>query len=337
MLYEKAISRDGPLIMAEAWAEAIKHQIQDRFYIEVPLMVLIYEGNTIVTYRPTTIVMNELPSLVAAWTKKSQEYLKLFNDNKTANQWLTKQTKTTDPLRTIVEACDNFIKGYGGLFIAYWSSQWREKYGDIFAKGFFAEAQKVRENDKLHAGTVSLLNGCLEEIANKNMWDSHLLKFITFEELKSGLFEKKQLQRRASGYAYVHRKLIVNDNWRNVLHSIGFTLEDHLIVKSTTIKGMTAYPGIATGPASIVFNEKQLSKVKEGDILIAPMTTPDMMKAMHRAAAFVTDEGGMLCHAAIVAREMKKPCVVGTKSATETFKDGDLVEVDANKGMVKKI
>ena len=56
---------------------------------------------------------------------------------------------------------------------------------------------------------------------------------------------------------------------------------------------------------------------------------------MEKASAFVTDEGGMLCHAAIIAREMNKPCIVGTKSATKILKDGDLVEVDANAGIVK--
>ena len=67
------------------------------------------------------------------------------------------------------------------------------------------------------------------------------------------------------------------------------------------------------------------------------MTTPDMIMVMHKAAAFVTDEGGITCHAAIVSREMKKPCIVGTKIATKVLKDGDMVEVDATDGTVKKI
>jgi len=58
---------------------------------------------------------------------------------------------------------------------------------------------------------------------------------------------------------------------------------------------------------------------------------------MIRAAAFVTDEGGITCHAAIVAREMKKPCVIGTRIATKVFKEGDWVEVNADKGMVRKL
>lgn len=79
------------------------------------------------------------------------------------------------------------------------------------------------------------------------------------------------------------------------------------------------------------------SKIKVGDVLVTSMTTPNMVPIMQKAAAFVTDEGGITCHAAIVAREMKKPCVIGTKIATKIFKDGDVVEVDATAGIVKKI
>jgi pyruvate,water dikinase len=67
------------------------------------------------------------------------------------------------------------------------------------------------------------------------------------------------------------------------------------------------------------------------------MTDPHYLPIMKKAAAFVTDEGGLLCHAAIVARELKKPCVISTKVATKIFKDGDLVEVDANRGIIRKI
>jgi pyruvate,water dikinase len=61
------------------------------------------------------------------------------------------------------------------------------------------------------------------------------------------------------------------------------------------------------------------------------MTRPEIVPYLRNAKAIITDEGGITCHAAIIAREMKKPCIVGTKIATKTFKDGDEVEVDANK------
>ena len=67
------------------------------------------------------------------------------------------------------------------------------------------------------------------------------------------------------------------------------------------------------------------------------MTRPDYIIGIKKAAAIVTNEGGITCHAAIVSRELGIPCIIGTKIATEVFKDGDLVEVNANHGVVKKI
>jgi phosphoenolpyruvate synthase/pyruvate phosphate dikinase len=103
------------------------------------------------------------------------------------------------------------------------------------------------------------------------------------------------------------------------------------------LKGSTAYKGIVTGDVKIVRTVKEISKVKKGDILVAPMTIPMFLPAMERAAAFITDEGGILCHAAIIARELRKPCIIGTRNATTLLKDGDTVEVDADKGVVTLI
>jgi pyruvate,water dikinase len=80
-----------------------------------------------------------------------------------------------------------------------------------------------------------------------------------------------------------------------------------------------------------------LNKVREGDVLVAPMTTPWYLPAMKKAGAFITDEGGITCHAAVVAREFKKPCIIGTKDATKILKDGMKIEVDADKGIVRII
>lgn len=100
-------------------------------------------------------------------------------------------------------------------------------------------------------------------------------------------------------------------------------------------RGTSAYRGTVQGRARIVRTVAESRTVEQGDVLVAVMTTPDFIAAMERAAAFVTDEGGILCHAAIVAREMHKPCVIATKIATQVLKDGDLVEVDADSGVVR--
>jgi phosphohistidine swiveling domain-containing protein len=103
------------------------------------------------------------------------------------------------------------------------------------------------------------------------------------------------------------------------------------------VKGQIAFMGTAKGQVKLIREIEDIGKMKKGDILVSPQTNPNLMPAIHLAAAIVTDTGGITCHAAIVAREMQIPCVVGTKNATRLLKDGDLVEVDANKGVVRKL
>lgn len=102
-------------------------------------------------------------------------------------------------------------------------------------------------------------------------------------------------------------------------------------------RGLTACMGKATGTVKVVKSAKEIDKVEEGDIIVAVMTRPDYVPAMKRAAAIVTDEGGVTCHAAIVSRELNIPCIIGTKIATKALKDGDCVEVNANHGWVRKV
>ncbi len=103
------------------------------------------------------------------------------------------------------------------------------------------------------------------------------------------------------------------------------------------VKGQVAYKGKVTGKVKIVLLKKDRENFPEGSILITSQTVPDFIPIIKQCKAIVTDEGGITCHAAIISREMKKPCIIGTKIATKVFKDGDLVEVDAEKGIVCKI
>jgi len=109
-----------------------------------------------------------------------------------------------------------------------------------------------------------------------------------------------------------------------------------LLLNDGRIKGTIAFPGIVRGICRIIKDYKN-ADLKNGEILVTGMTDPHYVPLMKKARAIVTDGGGLLCHAAIVAREMQKPCIIGTKIATKILKDGDLVEVDADKGIVKII
>lgn len=103
------------------------------------------------------------------------------------------------------------------------------------------------------------------------------------------------------------------------------------------LTGTCACPGSATGCVKIVEVPDDMKKMDQGDILVSETTYPSLVPAMKKAAAIVTNAGGLTCHAAIVSRELGIPCVVGTKIANKVLKDGDKVEVDATKGIVRKV
>jgi len=101
------------------------------------------------------------------------------------------------------------------------------------------------------------------------------------------------------------------------------------------IKGLVGNKGFIQGAVAIVCEPKDQMKVKPGMVMVSPETTPNFLPAMALAAAFITDQGGITSHAAIVAREMNKPCVIGTQIASQVLCDGDKVEVDAFTGIVR--
>ncbi len=113
--------------------------------------------------------------------------------------------------------------------------------------------------------------------------------------------------------------------------------EENIDSDTREIQGSVAFPGKAKGTVKIVNSSSDMKKFEKGDILVSAATNPNMVPVMKIAGAIVTNEGGITCHAAIVSRELKVPCVIGTRAATKWLKDGDVVEVDAEKGIVRKV
>jgi len=98
---------------------------------------------------------------------------------------------------------------------------------------------------------------------------------------------------------------------------------------------MPASPGKVKGIVAIINVPEEMKKMRQNNILVSEATSPDLLPAIKKASAIITNVGGITCHAAIVSRELGIPCIIGTKIATKVLKDGDLVEVDAEKGIVK--
>ena len=106
------------------------------------------------------------------------------------------------------------------------------------------------------------------------------------------------------------------------------------IIAPVLLSGAPASPGIASGPVKIIYEASQIDRIREGDILVAVMTTPDFVPAMKRAVAIITDRGGRTAHAAIVSRELGVPCIVGTEQATSILRDGQVITVDGSRGKI---
>lgn len=164
----------------------------------------------------------------------------------------------------------------------------------------------------------------LADVAEKYSLDFDELRYYSIQDLISG-----KIRKHSKDFSWVYY------NGKSYFFNSPILPEKQYSAQE--LKGTIAYSGKIRGIAKVVKNVSQIYKVNEGDILVAGMTAPDFVIAMKKAAAFVTDEGGITCHAAIVAREMKKPCITGTKIATKIFKDGDYIEVDATKGIVRKL
>jgi phosphohistidine swiveling domain-containing protein len=137
-------------------------------------------------------------------------------------------------------------------------------------------------------------------------------------------------------YMPVGKELIVGENAEEFVRKK--LKEKKEKIKAKQLSGQPAFSAPAVkGIVRIILNAHDMKKLKAGDILVSPATSPVMVPAMKIAGAIVTDQGGLTCHAAIVSRELRKACVIGTKIATKTLKDGDMVEVDSMSGIIRKI
>ncbi len=159
----------------------------------------------------------------------------------------------------------------------------------------------------------------MEEAINKNYFSEHELN----ERIKFSLLHQKGL--KGTIYTGVKAKAFLKKQ----------KFEKEKIIKTNNLNGTPACPGKTKGVVKIINCPEDMVKMEKDDVMVALTTYPALLPAMKKASAIITDDGGITCHAAIVARELKTPCIVGTKIATKVLKDGDKVEVDADNGIVK--
>ncbi|MFH1276174.1 MAG: PEP-utilizing enzyme [Candidatus Woesearchaeota archaeon] len=195
-----------------------------------------------------------------------------------------------------------------------------------------------------HKGPFLVRNLLKEICRRKNLAYNQLIQLTTDEVIfvmQSNITPEfiEEINKRAKENAFVYSNceidVFTGEKMKNYLAK---EIEEEEKLKDLNeVTGETAHPGIVRGKVRILQDIDKISEFQEGEILFAADTNPAHVPAMKKAAAIVTNEGGMLSHAAIVSREMRKPCVIGTKYGTKVFKTGEDVEVDANKGVVRRV
>jgi phosphoenolpyruvate synthase/pyruvate phosphate dikinase len=199
------------------------------------------------------------------------------------------------------------------------------------------ELRKIRaKTERLSAGTDIVIRKSLDKLYPKL---GLLSSMISLEELRMDKIPSdEELSKRLKGFIYFNSHILTDKSLLDLEKDINISVESQKVDESLIIiKGQVGCKGKAKGKVCRVMGHADFGKIKQGEILVSPMTMVDFVPEMKKAAAIITDEGGMTSHAAIVSRELKIPCIVGTKVATQVLKNGDMVEVDANSGTVRVI
>jgi phosphohistidine swiveling domain-containing protein len=214
-----------------------------------------------------------------------------------------------------------------------------KKYRDIFNLAAQIVWLKGYRKDVLYHGCY-VTDKILKELGKRAGLTLMQMKYISHSEMKNfSQFKASEIDER-------YRNSLVYARQGKIHIYVGKKAKDFLkkqiiekekISNVQELKGTCACVGHVKGKVKLVSEPGEMSKMEKNDIMVSHTTFPSLVPAMKKAAAIVTDDGGITCHAAIVSRELKKPCIVGTKIATKIFKDGDLVDVDADKGIIKLI
>lgn len=201
----------------------------------------------------------------------------------------------------------------------------------------FNDARKYSE--AVYSDSEKLFRSLARVIAKETKYSAQTLTCLTQKELEEFIINRKLPDRKTLSARFNHSALYF-ETGREIILTGDEAGEVDLIIakqnkqKTKQLKGTSAYPGTVNAPVRIILDPHKKHAFNEGDILVTGMTRPEFMPYITKASAIITDVGGVLCHAAITARELKIPCVVGTINATKILKDNQLVSVDATNGVV---
>lgn len=346
-----------PLTVVFSGTEGIGKKMQEEIGWSFDNVMFIFNGGKLKSFRG----------------KEDEENFKIFIENKIKNNpkfLLDIQNKIESyagEFKAILEKIknselnllDNFEleKLYGSAYKAeinlasvFQIPYYLEGFADLNVDENVVKLAQLRDvaSDLFYRAYGNNYYGLFDKISNELKIDAEMIKFLSPDEIilslknRSLAISKKTLEQRKDFYVFVmlNKKinLMIGDEAykfeRNLEERKSGVAED-LNGDDSFIKGAIANKGFVKGIVKVLNAIEDVKKIKKGDIVVSPMTSVLLYPYLKNVSAIITDEGGLTSHAAIISRELKIPCIVGTKIATQVLKDGDLVEVDADEGIVR--
>ncbi len=307
-------------ILGEMAIKVKKRGISEKIELEIEKFIKRYGYLGMFTYFGKPFTKEDIRERIDSLVEKELEeiysqsvgyYRRVINNNKNVSEFIRKYKVTKEDQKLI-----KVLKAYA--------------YVSIFA-------------DEIFHRVGFLMRPLINEIAKRSYLSYNQVIQLTSAEiiqaLEGNLNPKtaQEVNQRIKDFGFAYEngqtKVLVGQELAEFVTV--FEKEKKDLRNITKLQGQSASPGKVEGIVSILKSTEDVGKFVRGHVLVAKYTSPPYVPAMEKASAIVTNEGGMLSHAAIVSREFRKPCVVGTKIATDVLRDGDLISVDADLGVVK--
>lgn len=349
-------TRDFSLALCELWSWLITRGLTRRLGMGLSDQVIHFNGRAVECYR----LRNDLAQLRKYFTNLPLT-TKFLSIDQTDRQLFRKQIRAIRKLarqrpRTrqgMLKNINQCIKLWENPWPRYWLAlyfpgAWADDFRERYGKAAEPTLKAFYEDRAFSEGTLESMDlawrDIIAQVLKRHGIPTSYATLLRLSEVRRFLATNRtpplrELQARRRGYILAGGKLYVDMPFEKVLDRLGYPYTPPKINRGERhLTGTVAYGrGVLRGRVKIALNYDEVHQFPKGAILVTTMTAPEFIPAMKRAKAIITDEGGLTSHAAIVSRELKIPCIVGTKIATRVLKDGDRVEVDAERGIVRKL
>lgn len=334
VLLRPTVKRDLSLFSVKAWERGYIYYLRQSLKWPYPI-IFYYDGEKVNFYHKLKDFDHFKQKITTKLIKNDNLFYKLDRDFK----------ENIVKLRQLEDCFNSSDLGV----VADLISEIMSFYVFIVSDSFLKSRPQARQAREISEGILyemdKLIESYLKKLLNNKKIDKDLAHFLTPKEaeilMADDKLDFKKIAKRKTSYIIYNQRIITGMDFIRFCQTRRLIVPEEIFSSSCDqIEGQSSFSGQGgkiRGRVIIVNNKEDLKKISEGSILVTAMTNANYANAIKKSKAIVTDEGGILCHAAIISRELKIPCVTGTKIATKVFFNGQLVEVDANKGIVKII